>query len=96
MTQEQIPLQQNEEITPIQGYEDLYSITSFGRIWSYKRFINKHYYGVTLDGNKYWKSIIRLNSKKKHIGCFKTEIEAAKAYNKFVVENNLNKPLNIL
>ncbi len=37
MTQENIPLQPNEEILPIQGYEGLYSITSFGRVWSHER-----------------------------------------------------------
>ena len=41
MTQENIPLQLNEEIKPIIGYEVLYSITSFGRVWSYEK-IAKH------------------------------------------------------
>lgn len=35
MTQENIPLQLNEEIKPIQGYEGLYSVTNFGKIWSH-------------------------------------------------------------
>lgn len=30
----------------------------------------------------------------KEIGNFKTELEAAKAYDKYVVENKLNRPLN--
>ena len=38
---ENIPLQLDEEIKPIQGYEGLYSITSFGRVWSHEReYIN--------------------------------------------------------
>lgn len=34
---ENIPLQLNEEIVPIRGYERIYSITNFGRVWSHKR-----------------------------------------------------------
>lgn len=34
---ENIPLQPGEEIKSIQGYEDLYSITSFGRVWSHPK-----------------------------------------------------------
>lgn len=44
MIQENIPLQPNEEIKSIQGYEGLYSITSFGRVWSHRR-IRKGKYG---------------------------------------------------
>ncbi len=39
--QENIPLQETEEINPIRGYEGLYSITSFGRVWSHLRYVEK-------------------------------------------------------
>lgn len=186
---ESISLQLNEEIKFIQGYEGLYSITSFGRVWSHKRqrrfgcayrmcggiflgpiqnkkgylcvflgkgknyrihrlvathFIpnpqnllevkhkdtnklNNHvnnlewctnqensnhasinnlrthkktskYYGVSFSqsswGENKWIIRTTVNKKQKHIGQFKDEIEAAKAYNDYVIENNLNKPLN--
>lgn len=34
---ENILLQPNEEIVPIPEYEGLYSITSFGRVWSHSK-----------------------------------------------------------
>lgn len=37
MTKENILLQPNEEILSILGYEGLYSITNFGRVWSHER-----------------------------------------------------------
>lgn len=36
------------------------------------------------------------NKKRTYIGCFLTQIEAAKAYNKYIIENKLNKALNDL
>lgn len=42
---ENIPLQHNEEIVPIQGYKDLYSITNFGRVWSHRRYKGRRWYG---------------------------------------------------
>jgi hypothetical protein len=187
---ENIPLQPEEEILPIIGYEGLYSITSFGRVWSHLRYvknkngyrtvkakflklkldkdsylcvtlciegnektykvhrlvgihyienldnspevnhkdgvkINNHkdnlewctkeeneyhaiknnlkhkhtskYYGVTFKKglkNKPWFAQITVNKKYTHIGCFKTELEAARAYNEYVIKYGLNKPLN--
>ncbi len=56
------------------------------------------YYGVTMRKNKKstsWQAVIKINKKQNHIGCFKTEIEAAKAYDNFVKENIPYKiPLN--
>lgn len=193
MTQENIPLQPNEKITSIQGYEGLYSITNFGRIWSHGRiskfgrnyknykakflklninvpgyyYVNLYkdnnikncmvhilvathfipnpdnlpevnhkdgnklncrkdnlewctdrenknhaminglfkfkrtsrFYGVSLYRNiKYrenpWRVLTYVNKRQKFLGYFKTEIEAAQAYNKYVVEHDLNRPLN--
>jgi hypothetical protein len=197
---ENIPLQLNEEIVPIIGYEGLYSITSFGRVWSHEKIrkgennsqrtykgkflksdlIRGGYLRVVLcedymikrclvhrlgaiafilnplndpqvnhkdtnkqnnyvgtaaknykDGNlewctnqknmnhamenglhkketsryygvychkgfwkKPWIARTTINKKQIHIGLYPTEIEAAKAYNEFVLSNNLDRPLN--
>ncbi len=190
---EDIILQTGEEIVPIQGYEGLYSITSFGRVWSHEkirrcnkgfgiykgkflkpglnkkgysyvilcknskkktfkphRLVARHYilnplndpevnhkdgvktnnhkdnlewctdqgnknhamknglyifkkssifYGVYfhkgLDHKKKpWRAQTTLNKKQMCVGYFKTEIEAAKAYNDYVVKHNLDRSLN--
>lgn len=41
-----------------------------------------------------WKAQIKIDNKKKHIGYFKTAIEAAKAYDKYVIDNNLEHTTN--
>jgi group I intron endonuclease len=63
---------------------------------------SSRYFGVHLSnqtnkyGSKYiyWKASLRENGKPKQIGGYKTEIEAARAYDKYVVEHNLPNPLN--
>jgi group I intron endonuclease len=56
------------------------------------------YFGVYKDGiNKkysYWRTIINVNGKNINLGNHKTEIEAAKKYDEYVIENKLNRPLN--
>jgi group I intron endonuclease len=56
------------------------------------------YFGVnkTTNDKKYisWMVRVNVNKKKEYIGCFKTELEAAQAYDKYVIENKLNRPLN--
>ena len=188
MNRENIPLQLGEEIRPIQGYEGLYSITSFGRVWSHRRYKGKRwygghflrlmekrggylglslhknnklenfrtynlvaqafipnpnnlpqvnhkdgnkqnncvdnlewctaqenanhalinglkykkqskYYGITFHKNlkqkkKPWEVQIWINGRKISLGYYKTELEAAKAYNDYVIEHNLNRSLN--
>lgn len=54
------------------------------------------YFGVSLkiDGNyKCWCATVSNNGQKK-LGSFKNEIDAAKAYDKYVIENKLDRPLN--
>lgn len=38
--------------------------------------------GVDLNRNKYWVASISIKNKKKHLGIFKTDVEAAAAYDK--------------
>jgi len=45
-------------------------------------------------GLKHWTAFLNINGKNKRIGRYLTEIEAAEAYDKFVIENNINRPLN--
>lgn len=54
------------------------------------------YYGVIYDkrwGGK-WLAKFTLDGEKVYIGSFKLEIDAAKAYDQYVINNNLNNPLN--
>lgn len=53
------------------------------------------YYGVSYDNNrKCWQVGFSSMGKRKNIGRFKTEIEAAVAYNNFLIKNNIKKELN--
>lgn len=53
------------------------------------------YRGVCFDKfRSKWVSTISINNKTKRIGYFATVIEAAKAYDNFVVENNLEHTIN--
>lgn len=60
-----------------------------------KRIFSSNYKGVRLHkhSNK-WIAAIKINKKQKHIGCFKTEIEAHNAYQNKLSE--INSKLNII
>ena len=38
-----------------------------------------------------WRADIKIDKKQKYIGIYKTEIEAARAYNKFILDNDMNE-----
>lgn len=44
--------------------------------------------------NKKWRARIGINKKNIHIGCFNTALEAAKAYNNYVINNKLEHSIN--
>jgi hypothetical protein len=53
------------------------------------------YRGVSFDKTRNkWKSVIKLNDRLKNIGRFTTSLEAAKAYDKYVIENGLEHTIN--
>ncbi len=55
------------------------------------------YFGVSIKNTKYgkkWRCHLQVNNKHINIGIFSDEIAAAKAYDKFVEDNNLPHPLN--
>lgn len=53
------------------------------------------YRGVSFyKANSKWISSLGIDGKDKHIGYFKTAIEAAKAYDKYVIDNNLEHTIN--
>ncbi len=59
----------------------------------YKRKWTSKYKGVYFcKGNNKWQAYITINGKSKHIGLFKTELEAHHAYLKAEKENNLSMP----
>jgi hypothetical protein len=187
MIKENIPLEPEEIIRPILGYEGLYSITSHGRVWKHARYRkfrntqrlkmgeflkqgtnkygflyvtlrlnskvtqedengisskllgkqmkwliyillemqffttnrldlykNKSYknnnkLGILLkilkkceeghctieeDQEKNWHADIEVNKEVIHIGSYRTDLDAARAYNDYIREHKLNNPLN--
>ncbi len=56
------------------------------------------YFGVSKrfrdNKNCCWRATITLNGRTKHIGYFKTEIEAGQAFNDYVIKHKLPYPLN--
>ena len=60
-----------------------------------KKITSSKYTGVSFNkrDNK-WCASVHWDGKRKHIGYYINEIDAAKAYNKFINENGISKPLN--
>ena len=63
------------------------------------RILHSHntsgYRGVSFDNNRNkWHSYISINRKRKFIGYFNTALEAAKAYDRYVIDNNLEHTIN--
>jgi len=56
------------------------------------RGVSKGY--IKKDGTQMWKSRIKRFGKEVSLGTYDCKIEAAKAYDKYVVENELEQPLN--
>ncbi|MCB5278935.1 MAG: AP2 domain-containing protein [Candidatus Cloacimonetes bacterium] len=53
------------------------------------------YRGVSFHKmSKKWVAQININYNRKHIGSFKTSLDAAKAYDKYVIDNNLEHTIN--
>lgn len=59
----------------------------------YKLKFLSDYKGVSKRSRK-WISCITVNGRSKFLGTFTNEIEAAQAYNDYVINNNLNRKLN--
>lgn len=58
---------------------------------------SSNYYGVYLTNirnNSYWKARIKVDGNLISIGYFKVEVEAAVAYNNYIIQNGLSHPLN--
>ena len=51
--------------------------------------------GVSWDvSNKTWNVRIRVDGENTRIGCFSDEEKAGRAFDKYIVDNNLDRPLN--
>jgi len=61
---------------------------------------SSHYFGVYIrccdEDNIYWLFCLNENGKTKGSKTYKTELEAARAYNEYVIEHGLPNPLNVL
>ena len=60
------------------------------------RNCSSKYNGVSfIKTSKRWRCVVTISqSERISIGCYLEEVEAAKAYDKFIVENNLDRKLN--
>ena len=53
----------------------------------------KKYLGAFKKRNK-WKAAVTINREQIHLGTYRTELEAAKAYDAFIIVNNHNRKIN--
>lgn len=58
--------------------------------------VTSSYKGVHLAEMGKWKAQIQIKGKKKSLGTFRTEKEAAEAYNNALIINNIQSPRNII
>ncbi len=55
------------------------------------------FHGVSFKQKpKKWETSVYFNGKHNYIGSYKSELEAANAYNEFIIKNNIDKKINIL
>src|SRR5690625_1390597 len=64
-----------------------------GRYKRVKKKLSK-YHGVSPNKDNRFRARTNCNGRGIHIGTFDTEIEAARAYNDYIIKNNLEKTLN--
>lgn len=57
--------------------------------------LSSEYIGITWNTrDNLWYAQVWLNGRRKHIGCFKDEMVAALIYDRYVVDNGLDFPIN--
>lgn len=60
------------------------------------RKLTSKFHGVHFDSkSQLWHAQIMVDRKKHRLGRFKSEIDAAKAYDKFVIDHDIDRPLNL-
>ena len=87
----------NNELDASNAYQSALSEIKQGTFnpENYKPKFSSSYKGVNFHNrDKKWVAQIQVNLKKKHLGYFTNEIEAAQAYNDYIINNNLNRKLN--
>lgn len=79
----------------IQFTEKRKQLISNALLYKKKKNSSSKFFGVSLHKNEQkWSSWIVIEKRKIHLGWFKEEIEAAKTYDNYVINNNLPRPLN--
>lgn len=84
----------NLEWTTCQDNHNHATINGLRKFKKYSEF-----YGVSFvnrQQNKKWCAQLTIDKKHKHIGYYENEIDAAVAVNKFIIDNCMNRPLNII
>lgn len=92
--QENMFLQSNEVIKSIQEYEGLYSITSFGRVWSHERKVIYKNGNFRMCGNNFLKPGFK-NKGYLHVTLFKGGNKRTKDIHRLVAQQFIPNPLNL-